>query len=242
MSKTHLTVIVTLLAVMGALAILALAIAQGPGGPVRTDPTRDDTTRPRRQGPPIGFDMGDVISTDAGSNTLVIGSMRGGENRTVKVAEDVVITRRVSAATSDLLVGETIAVRGTPTELIARTIESADEPEMLGPSSPFGGAGGRVFTRAEGAATGKIVSTNPLTLEIDENTKVVIQLNTKDRLEVSRTVKIKLGDLKPGEFVSVRGNNDEEGNMTATSIAVTPERRPPSPLERGGEGSRPPEK
>jgi hypothetical protein len=235
MSKRSLSAIVVALIIVGAFAILA--VAQDRTGPLQRVPSQDDTGRPGRPGrvgPPIRFDMGDVVSVDAAAKTLVLGSLRGGVNQTIKVADDAVITRRVNSGIPDLKVGEMISVRGTPTELIAKSIESSETPEMLGQVSPFGGAGGRVFTRADGAATGKIVSTQPLTLEVDDQTRVVIKPDTTKLMEVSRTVKIGLADLKPGEFISIHGTGGDGEPITATSVAVTPERRPPGFAEGGG--------
>ena len=235
MNKRHIIAVTSTIVGLIAIVLVALAVAQGPRRPP-TDP--DHPARPDRGVTPIGFDMGDIVSADPATNTLTYVSARDREEKVVKVADNAILTRHGPSALADVKVGEYITVRGNPTGIVARTMETSESPMAIGgvappaagpPGSTPGGAppSSRLYNGSEATVSGKVIETSPLTVEVDAENKIVVQSSDKTPAEVSHTGRIKLADLQKGEYAFIRGENDKDGKMTATSISVDPTRRPP---------------
>jgi hypothetical protein len=170
--------------------------------------------------------MGTVSKVDATAGTLEL-STRRGDTRSFTVPASAVVLRQVSAAVTDLKVGDTIAVVGLPRQIDARSVEVGVDllprPQFGGgrrAEAAPGGQAGRFGRMAGLRVQGTISATTPnLTLKLQDGSTVQINHSTDTRFQ--RLTKGTLADLKSGENVRVV---TEPGGSTVTAVVVTPER------------------
>lgn len=170
--------------------------------------------------------VGTVSKVDATAGTLELTTRRG-DTRSFSVTSSAVVLRQASATTSDLKVGDTIAVVGLPRQIDARSVEigvdALPRPQFGGRRGADAAPGGqdRRFARMAGLRVqGTISATSPnLTLKLQDGSTVQVNHSTDTRFQ--RLTRGTLADLKTGENVRVV---TERGGSTATAVVVVPER------------------
>jgi hypothetical protein len=218
--------------IVGCVAALAMvcgsALAQQPG---------------RGRGGFGGGVVGTIQQVDATKGTIQIqttGPQAG--SRMVSFTAETAVYRQSQGTLADLKVNDTIQVSGVPTSINAMQLQIGEMPP-----AGFGGFGGRAGGGAGGAggggqapgnaqgggaragagpgggpgtanASGTIVSTSPLVVQLPGNIRVNVSADPSTR--VTKTVKTTAADLKVGDTVRAVGRPDDQGNVTATQITV----------------------
>lgn len=180
--------------------------------------------------------VGTIQQIDATKGTLQIqtaGPQAG--SRTVAFTAETPIYRQSQGTLADLKVNDRIQVSGMPTAITATQMQIGELPAP--PAGGFGGgrAGGGPGGNAQGApgagpggpggpapstasATGTIVSTSPLVVELAGNLRVTVTADPATR--VMKMVKTTAADLKVGETIRATGRPGDDGNVTASQIQV----------------------
>ena len=196
-----------------------------PGG----RPATPNTPNLRRRLP---FAAGTVQAVDAAAGTVTLTPLfaQGQTMQTIKVTPATKITAQTAAKVADLVVGESIQVRGVPTGMTASQITDSEGSDGLPRNSldervnalgaqPSGGRGlwpGGPAAIAQ--ATGKITSLSPLTVAVSPD--ISVTLKAASDLKVTRTVTEKIGDLKVGDRIMANGRSAADGSFTADQIRV----------------------
>lgn len=207
-----------------------------PGVPAAMPPSRPFGGGPNPPGGPFGgpgggrsmmpFAFGSISAVNIAAGTITL-SPSPGENtgQTIKVAEKARISAQKEVKLSDLKVGESVQVEGTPTGITASQINAGEETSGFGSGNPFGqggpngGMGGNeVGGSAFAQARGKITSVNPLTISLSDKVSVIIK--AAPGIKIIKTVTEKLIDLKIGDSVMAGGQSDASGVLTADSLQV----------------------
>lgn len=190
------------------------------------------------------FAFGTITQIDRASSAIQVQMPFGQQTRWVIVPAEATIEKDGQIALTDLQVGDSITINGVPTGITARQIRKGEGLEGLlggmfgggrvpgvGPGQPPGpGAqpgGGQppgpqlLQIRATANATGKITSTDPLTVAVTDEISVVITPteNTQLRAILSAT----RNDVAVGKQVIAVGQADENGNVVARRVILDAE-------------------
>ncbi|MCC6730563.1 MAG: hypothetical protein IT208_14610 [Chthonomonadales bacterium] len=186
-------------------------------------------------GPPWGFPgqgpgrmpfvTGAVAQIDRDNGLVAVASPFGGEPQVVRLTNDTRLYSQKPARAESLKVGEQVQVQGMPTAITANTVTIGQMPNLMpggfGPGGP--GRARQRGARAQqsmafAAATGKVTSTSPLTVALNETVSVVLKVTSSTRL--TRISTATLGDLKEGDQLMAAGEMGDEGVLAATTIGI----------------------
>ncbi len=218
----------------------------GAGGPARTaGQGRNGQGRGGRNA------MGTIIGGDMKAGTVVISSQFGGGSQTIKVNPDTKFTTQQIVTVGSLRAGDQVQVQGVPAVITASSITAGELPDFLQnnrnrggrgaaprgatPATPGAAADPAVIDpnnppqpTASATATGKVVSTNPLTIVI--NTNVTIILKLASGVKITKLSNVLFSSLKVGDKLIAAGTADPDGTFIATGVGVN--------LDMGGFGGR----
>ncbi len=194
--------------------------------------------------------MGTITGGDMKAGTMVISSQFGGGSQTIKVNPDTKFTTQQIVTVGSLRAGDQVQVQGVPAVITASSITAGELPDFLQNNRNRGGRGaapGGATPATPGAAaadpavidpnnppqptasataTGKVVSTNPLTIVI--NTNVTIILKLASGVKITKLTSVPFSSLKVGDKLIAAGTTDPDGTFTATGVGVN--------LDMGGRG------
>jgi len=185
--------------------------------------------------------VGTIQQVDATKGTLQIqttGPQAG--SRTVSFTPETVVYRQSQGTVADLKVNDTIQVSGVPTSINALQLQVGEMPQpafggfggrggqggagggqggaQAAPGAGPGAPGGPGGAQAMASATGTIVSTSPLVVQLPGNVRVNVTADPATR--VTKVVKSTAADIKVGDTVRVSGRPDDAGNITATQLQL----------------------
>lgn len=181
-----------------------------------------------------GMMMGTITGGDASANTIVVSTGFGGD-QTIKVSGATKFTTSKTVTVADLKIGDQVRVQGVPSAITASSIMAGDLSALggqgrgpsgpngqggqggpgVGPGGQGGGPGGQ---DASAMATGKIVSTTPLTIKLSSD--VTITLKLAANAKITKLVSTAYTNLKIGDRIMAGGAAADDGSFSATSIAV----------------------
>ena len=192
--------------------------------------------------------MGTITGGDMKAGTMVISSQFGGGSQTIKVNPDTKFTTQQIVTVGSLRAGDQVQVQGVPAVITASSITAGELPDFLQNNRNRGGRGaapGGATPATPGAAadtaidpnnppqptasataTGKVVSTNPLTIVI--NTNVTIILKLASGVKITKLSSVPFSSLKVGDKLIASGTTDPDGTFIATGVGVN--------LDMGGRG------
>ncbi len=189
--------------------------------------------------------MGTITGGDMKAGTMVISSQFGGGSQTIKVNPDTKFTTQQTVTIGSLRAGDQVQVQGVPAVITASSITAGELPDFLQNNRNRGGRGAAAATSgaaaadpsvidpnnppqptASATATGKVVSTNPLTIVI--NTNVTIILKLASGVKITKLSSVPFSSLKVGDKLIASGTTDPDGTFTATGVGVN--------LDMGGRG------
>ena len=184
--------------------------------------------------------MGKITGGDAAGGTITIQSQFGGQSQVIKVTGDTEIDTQETIALKDLKIGDEVQVNGVPTGITVGSLTAGNPPAFMGGNrNRRGGAAGQPGQTgaaqqpqvdqngnplppppppANAMAQGRVVSLNPVTINIADNIDVVLK-SGKD-MKVSRYAKIKYSSLKVGDTIIAMGSTGQDGTFTATGVGV----------------------
>ena len=190
---------ISLVPVLAATVLLASAMAAGaaPGNQV----TVADST----------------IAAVNGSNGTI--ASPDGSQKVVKVQPDTLILSRETGTLGAITPGDALAVtakRGADGSLTAVSIIILS-PELWSRArkGQWAMESGDIMTNAVVAQTVERVEGRTLYMKLDQGTGVI---SVPTATEIHRLTPVRLGDLKPGMRVTVRGVADPDGTIKASSI------------------------
>jgi len=188
------------------------------------------------------FATGQVTGGDPATGTIIISSPFGG-SQTIHVTGDTKMVAMVQIDASKLKVGDTVQVQGVPNQITANTITAGELPDFLtaglrGRGGPGGAGGnapgappaaggaagganaqpGRPQQQAFASATGKITSTEPLTIEISSEVSIVLKLGPNAK--VSKLMPATINNVKLGDNVFAAGTASQDGTFAATGLGI----------------------
>jgi hypothetical protein len=229
--------------VAGGLSVARLTHAQQPNG---FGGQRGQGQPGGRFGGRAPFVLGTVTGGDPNTGVLTISSQFGG-NQTITVNQNTQFVTQATVNLADLNVNDQVQVQGVPTGITASSITAGQMPSFLGGGrgNGFGGNGrfgGRQANQQAdqtdqanasnrgaqnsqqgqnqsfASATGTVVSTSPLTINIGNHMTLVVKLGADAK--VTKISNSTLADLKMGDKIVAAGQADASGNFTATGIGV----------------------
>lgn len=250
-------------ALLGAAALLAVPVlapmthAQGPQGgfgggpnpPTGPDPFGGGGGGGRQGGmgrrPPVA--SGTVTAVDTGAGTITVSSIFG-DLQVIQTQGTTAIVSQTAASVSELKKGDTIEVRGVPTELTALSLTIGQSP-IAGPGGfggppppppggpgappppPGGGGSGTPPPPAMAYAKGTVTSTSPLMISLSSTASLTLKIDPSAK--VTKYTTVALGSIKVGDRVIGIGTANNDGSFAATTVAVNMDMGPGG---RGGFG------
>jgi len=209
------------------------------------------------------FATGQVTGGDPATGTIVIGSPFGG-SQTIKVSPDTKMVALIQVQASSLKVGDHIQVQGMPTKMTANTITAGEMPDFLtagirgrgGPNGAAAGPGGNLpgapapatgaAANAQGgpqqppafaSASGKVTSTEPLTIQLSDEISLVLTLGPNAK--VMKLMPATINNIKMGDTIFAAGQAGDDGTFTATGVGINLQNMGGLPgMGRGGFGGR----
>jgi Domain of unknown function (DUF5666) len=176
--------------------------------------------------------VGTIQQVDATKGTVQIqtaGPQAG--SRTVAFTAETPIFRQSQGTLADLKVNDTIQVSGMPTAITALRLQVGELPPPAVGGFGGGGQGGNARGAAGAGpgrpggpmvgtanATGTIVSTSPLVVQLPGSVRVTVTADPSTR--VTKMVKTTAADLKVGDTIRATGRPGDDGNLTAVQIQV----------------------
>ncbi len=210
-------------------ALLAVLVSCGPTTTPAPKPTELATPPTRAQPRTQAQFTGGTVANIYGS-TLILNTPQG--QVTITVGPNASIQKTVAGTFTDLQVGQSLAITGRQSAdgtVVATSITirpqsrshrtQSAEPPSLPPPPPPGGLNRGSARTADGILTNTV--SNTLTLSTPQGkTSVTVPSNAS----ILKTVTGDLSDLQEGKFLTVVGDQDTNGNITATFITIRPER------------------
>jgi hypothetical protein len=197
--------------------IIALALGAGACSGAPKISTTTSTSSPAPQpsaaaSPGAAFRRGGLAGTVSSFDgaTLVLATRQGGTAR-VQTSGSTGVTKSVSGTVGDLVPDVAVVVTGP---LNADGSYAASTIVIGAPGNRGGFGGGRAGT----AGTVKTVNGADLVLTTAQGSTVTIV--TSPSTAVTKTVAGTLGDLTPGEALTVTGPQNADGTYTATRIVI----------------------
>jgi hypothetical protein len=194
--------------------IVALAIGTAACSGAPKVSTSTSTSSPSAQpsavaSPGAGFRRGGLAGTISSLDgaTLVLATRQGGTAK-VQTSGSTAVTRSVSGTVGDLVPSVAVVVSGPL---------NADG-SYAASTIVIGALGNRGGGRAGTAGTVKIVNGTDVVLTTAQGSTATIV--TSGSTVVTKTVAGTLGDLSPGEAVTVTGPQAADGTYTATRIVI----------------------
>jgi hypothetical protein len=202
------------------------------------------------------FSMGTVTGGDPATGTIIIKTQIGG-TQTIKVSPDAKFSVMSEVLVSALKLGDQVQVQGVPSKITADTISAGELPDVLagamggrrnrggGPGAPGGqgvqagaadpnGAGQNGQAQAPqpppamASASGKIVSKDPLTIELSDSVSVVLKVS--ETTKITKIMPATINTIKLGDTILASGTAGQDGTFTATGIGIN--------INMGGMGGR----
>ncbi len=190
------------------------------------------------------FAMGVITAVDANAGQVTIRSQQGGGTQTVQIASGTPLVAQTTVTVADLKVGDQVQVQGVPTGITASSLTIGEMPAGFGGGGPggggpggFGGPGGGGpggapggGNRAGGAApafasaSGKVTSTEPLTISLSGDVSLTLKLARSAK--ITRIAPVEMSSLKVGDRITATGQANNDGGFNATNVGVN--------LEMGG--------
>jgi hypothetical protein len=139
---------------------------------------------------------------------VVVVKDQNGASVQVQTTAQTTIQKYASVTIADLESGERVTVSGSENKdgsITARSIQAM-------PRNLFNGQGGRLIGQLEGVEGNVLVITN------QNNEQVRVQTDGKTAFHRSETVAVT--DLQPGQRVTVSGNTNDDGSITAFAVQV----------------------
>lgn len=188
--------------------------------------------------------MGTVTGGDANSGVIVVSSQAGGE-QTIHVTANTQFVTQKTIEVSALQVGDQVQVQGVPTAITASSITAGQLPDsfqMGGPGSGRrGNAGGNpgsnqgiLLSRGDQgpggrnnpqqtmqfttSVTGKVTSTSPLTISLNDSVSIVLKL--APNAKIMKIQNSTINSLKNGDTILASGQTGNDGSFTANGVAV----------------------
>jgi hypothetical protein len=158
-----------------------------------------------------------TIAAVTGSNITI--AAPDGNQRVAKVQPDTLILSRETGTLGAIKSGDALAVtakRGVDGSLTAVSINIIS-PELWSrvPKGQWTMESGNIMTNAMVAQTVERVEGRTLYMKLDQGTGAI---SVPTATEIHRLTPVRLGDLKPGMRVTVRGVADPDGTIKASSI------------------------
>jgi len=113
--------------------------------------------------------------------------------------------------------------RGTSTGSLASAFESRIASARSGTSRFGGGTGATGFGGSSAAATGTVTEVTGSILYVTSASGSLVEVKLSPATTVTRNAKTTLGALQPGDTVVVQGTKQNNGTVTAASVAATGE-------------------
>ena len=187
------------------------------------------------------FAMGTITGGDAANRTISIKSQLSGAVQTIQLSVGTQIYTQVTVTVADLKVNDKVKVSGIPTAITADTITAGDIPDFLQPTirPRPGGAAPAVAAgtdptaqddpsgdnpapttkiQATAAATGRVISLSPLTVELSKDVSVVLKLASKAK--IIRISLLPFKNLNIGDKIMAAGQANADGTFEATGIGI----------------------
>ena len=166
-----------------------------------------------------------VTRVDVGKGAIYVSSDRGDVN-TIVVGKDIPIYVQTQASVSELKVGDRLYISGTPTAIIASSIEGqkagteAKLREVMTAGTPDAGAQPNPPANQPQpdpviGLVGDVVSLSPLTIELANKKKT--EIVTGEKMKVTVLVAATLDEIKTGTDIVAFGPNDS-GTVKATLV------------------------
>jgi len=219
-----------LVPVVIALALGAAACSGAPKVSTSTSTSSPAAPPAAAAAPGSGFRRGGLAGTVSSFDgaTLVLATRQGG-TVDVQTSGSTAVTRSVTGTVSDLVPDATAVVSGplnadgtyaASTIVIGAggTLGGAGGGNRNGTPAPRQGAGSFGGARAGTAGTVKAVNSAQVVLRTAQGSTVTVV--TSPSTVVTKTVAGTLGDLTPGEAVTVTGSQNADGTYTATRIVI----------------------
>jgi hypothetical protein len=226
----HRLILVVITSVMVVLLMLLTSCL-----PASTPPAMPPGQGPGHGGNPnrVGVD-GTLTKID--SNTLTLNTAQG--NVAINVSTDTIIQKIESAALSDISKGAFVFISGSPDTtgtIIATSIRIQPESQSASPPPPARTPppqGGMNIPRQRQGAIGTVtgIASNVLTLNSMQGS---VTVNIGSDTVIYKTVTGSLADLRETQSLSVMGDRDTDGNITATFIRIQPAGQGGSPPPAG---------
>jgi hypothetical protein len=158
-----------------------------------------------------------TIAAVNGSNVTI--ASPDGSQKVAKVQPDTLILSRETGTLGAIKSGDALAVtakRGADGSLTAISINII-APELWSrvPKGQWAMESGNIMTNAVVAQTVERVEGRTLYMKLDQGTGAI---SVPTATEIHRLTTIRLGDLKPGMRVTVRGVADPDGTIKVSSI------------------------
>ncbi len=191
------------------------------------------------------FSMGTVTGGDPATGTIII-KTQFGSTQTIKVNSDAKFVVMSDVLVSSLKLGDQIQVQGVPSKINANTISAGELPEAL--TGAMGGRrnrgvapGGQAGTPADAAnpngggqngppqvpqappaiasASGKIVSKDPLMIELSDSVSVMLKVS--ETTKITKIMPATINTIKLGDTILASGTAGQDGTtFTATGIGI----------------------
>lgn len=187
------------------------------------------------------FASGTVSAVNASAGTITITPRGGGADQTISIPASASVLTQSPTTVSSLRVGEEVRVSGVPTTFKASQITVGTLPAGIGGPGGGGrrgfggGPGGGGFGGGPGGPnaqqgggrpgqgggtmtlTASVVSNNPLTLMLPDNTTVTLKVDPAAK--INRVSTGTVAGVKVGDQVFATGQTGDNGVFTATTVA-----------------------
>lgn len=187
--------------------------------------------------PPPGPVVGTVKSVDYSAGTITV-TTPDGTTGDVVVGKSTIYTQATVAITS-LKVGDTVAVQGVPTNILAETVFDGDLSKIYPapPAPPTGSTDSKSTSTTappptgQANATGAVLSVSPLSVNLGDGVSLTIE--TASTTKITKLTTESLDDVKAGDSIVAFGTLTD-GDLDAGVIAINLPAPPPPPAPPAG--------
>ena len=165
---------------------------------------------------PVATIAGSVAAVNGGNVTI---ASSDGSRKVAKIQPDTLILRRESATLGAIKPGDALAVTATKGAEGSLTAVSINifSPQLWSRvrKGQWMMETGNIMTNALVTQVVERVDGRTLYMKLDQGTGMI---SVPNAAEIHRLITVRLGDLKPGLRVTVRGVADSDGTINASSI------------------------
>jgi hypothetical protein len=172
------------------------------------------------------FVVGTVLEVGEKQKMIAVSSSFGGDEQMIRVSDTTKIVTQKEAKVAELKPGDQVQVQGMPSGITANSLTIGEAPDFMRMFVPGGRGGGGA--RGQGgpgqpppafaSASGKVKAVSPLTVAVNDTVTVVIKVAPDAR--VQKITPIALGAIKENDRIMAAGQQDNEGVLNATLVAV----------------------